>query len=82
MDKYFLFRGNTLVGTNDPNLMGAGDLHDIGQEGDVLIAPDKKSLRAWNWCSGGVRTGHLPWQSVALTSEQESYYRTLILLMS
>lgn len=82
MDKYFLFRGDNLVGTNDPNLMGAGTLHDIGQEGDVLISLGKKALRAWNWCNGSIRKQSLPWESLVLTDDQERHYRTLLLLLS
>lgn len=82
MDKYFLFRDDNLVGTNDPNLTGAGDLHDMGQKGDVLVSLGRKRLKAWKWCNSSLRKNSISWQSLDLTEDQERHYRTLLLLLT
>ena len=50
MSGYFLFRDQVLVDKHcDPNRLGAGHLHDVGQEGDILVFDGPSSLSAYHW---------------------------------
>lgn len=76
MSGYFLFRNQILVDKYcDPNGLGAGHLHDLGQAGDVLVHDGPAWLTAYNWVNN-----RPAWQSITLTEQQVKEYKVLILL--
>lgn len=79
MSGYFLFRNQVLVDKYcDPNGLGAGHLHDIGQPGDILVSdwPEKLFAYCWNSQEGDPRA----WSPIMLTDQERSFWKALILL--
>lgn len=80
MAGYFLFRNQELVDKccNTAGL-GAGHLHDVGQEGDVLVYDGPAWLTAYKWYhqKGDVQA----WIPINLTDKQKQRWKALILLV-
>ena len=82
MSGYFLFRNQVLVDKYcDPTEFGAGHLHDLGQEGDVLVYDGHVRLSAYKW-SNQKNTPHTTqaWVPISLTDEKRQFWKALILL--
>ena len=81
MSGYFLFRDQVLVDKYcDPNGLGAGHLHDLGQAGDVLVHDGPAWLTAYNWVNNRPKDP-TAWQSITLTDEERQFWKALILLV-
>ena len=79
MSGYFLFRNQELVDKYcDPHGLGAGHLHNVGQEGDILIYDSPRKLSAYKWYrqKGDPRA----WLSINLTEIEKKQWKALILL--
>ena len=79
MSGYFLFRNQVLVDKYcDPNGLGAGHLHDVGQEGDILVFDWPEKLFAYRWYrqEGDPQA----WSPIMLIDQERSFWKALILL--
>lgn len=79
MSGYFLFRNQVLVDKYcDPNGLGAGHLHDVGQGGDILIYDSPAGTSAYHWYrqEGDPQA----WSPTILTDQERSFWKALILL--
>lgn len=80
MPGYFLLRNQELVDKYcDPNGLGAGHLHDLGQPGDVLVHDGSAWLTAYHWVNNRPKDP-TAWQAITLTEQQVKAYKALILL--
>lgn len=80
-ENYYLFRGDQLVYKNEnQQVLGAGQAHAMGREGDILLHFDNMGYTAFQWNQPNDKTGELPWPVAALTDEQFKRYKTLIML--
>ena len=79
MSGYFLFRNQVLVDKYcDPNGLSAGHLHDVGQEGDILVHDGPAWISAYHWyCQKGDPKA---WKSIDLTDQEKRFWKALILL--
>ena len=79
MSGYFLFRNQELVDKYcDPEGLGAGHLHSVGQPGDILIYDGPAWLSAYHW---KLQKGDpQAWKSIDLTDEEKRFWKALILL--
>ena len=82
MDKYYLFRGDTLVKKKvTKDVLGAGDLHSHGKEGDVLIiTAEQGNVLLFNWASAAKSSTTLPWERQHPSFEELQRYRVLLLI--
>lgn len=82
MDKYYLFRGDTLVKKKVTwDVLGTGDLHSHGKEGDVLIImTDGGDPILFNWDSTAKSSNTLPWVRQHPSFEELQRYRVLVLI--
>ena len=82
MDKYYLFRGDTLVKKKVTwDVLGAGDLHSHGKEGDVLIiTAEQGDMLLFNWVSAAKGYITLPWVKQYPSFEELQRYRVLLLI--
>lgn len=80
MAGYFLFRNQELVDKYcDPAGLGAGHLHNVGQEGDVLVYDGDVCLSAYRWYSDRPKKP-TAWVRINLTDKQRKLYKALLLL--
>ena len=80
MTGYFLFRNQELVDKYcDPAGLGAGHLHNVGQEGDVLVYDGDVWLSAYRWYSDRPKKP-TAWLPINLTDKQRKLYKALLLL--
>ena len=78
MSKFFLFRNQELVDKYcDPSGLGAGHLHSVGQEGDILIYDGPRKLSAYKW----YRQEGVPqaWVPIMLTEIEKNQWKALLL---
>lgn len=87
MERYFLFRGDELVysqNENESGSLGAGDSHAHGQAGDVLVCTrgHDSGLRAWYWNDQNhSEVGkQMAWLDIPPEKLDANKYRVLILL--
>lgn len=82
-EHYYLFRNHELIFSNVANAvgsLGAGDCHQHGQPGDVLIyARDKHVARGWHWIKPGTPM-EMPWKDIPDKDLDHNKYRVLIML--
>ena len=79
MSGYFLFRNQVLVDKYcDPNGLGAGHLHSLGQEGDILVYDGPAWLSAYHWVCNP--PDPQAWVSIELTDKEKQMWKALILL--
>ena len=79
MSGYFLFRDQVLVDKYcDPNGLGAGHLHDVGQEGDILVYDGPAWLSAYHWKYQ--KGDPQAWVPIGLTDKDRQFWKALILL--
>ena len=79
MTGYALFRGDTLVEHNFGVVESAGKLHDLGQEGDVLVYLGIKHIGTYMWHSpaNGADAYWIPF-----SAPDSKRYRVLALIQS
>ena len=79
MSGYFLFRNQVLVDKYfDPNGLGAGHLHDVGQEGDILVYDGPAWTEAYHWYHQ--KGDPQAWVPIILTNQERQFWKALILL--
>ncbi len=79
MYQYFLFRDQVLVDKYcEPNGLGAGHLHNLGQPGDILVCDRTTWLSAYHWKNQ--EGDPQAWVPIMLTDEERQLWKALILL--
>ena len=83
MGHYFLFRGDILLNKSDNSTsIGAGNLHDLGQPGDILVCTEYGSLVRFAWSRGSADGQERSWIPMVTSIKTEAKYRMLILLQT
>ncbi len=83
MTQYYLFRGDILIGkTDESTSLGTGNLHDLGQAGDVLVCIERDRVSRFAWQLGREISGgrYQNWVPIITSTKTEAKFRTLILL--
>ena len=79
MTGYALFRGDTLVEHNFGGAESAGKLHDLGQEGDVLVYLGIKHIDTYLWATR-IEKDDPYW--IPFSDPDSKRYRVLALIQS
>ena len=79
MAGYALFRGDTLVGQHFGVFESAGKLHDLGQEGDVLVYLGILHIGTYLWATP-IEEGDPYW--IPFSAPDSKRYRVLALIQS
>ena len=79
MTGYALFRGDRLVAHNMGGDARAARLHDVGQEGDVLVYIGKQDIRTYMW-NTPVNTDESYW--IQFSDPASKRYRVLTLIQT
>ena len=83
MSKYVLFRGDILVDKTDHSTsLDAGNLHDLGQPGDILVCIEYGRLMRFAWSRGRVARQEHYWVPKVTNTKTEAKYRMLILMQT
>ena len=83
MSHYFLFRGDVLINKTDTfTSIGAGNLHDLGQPGDILVCIERNRLMRYAWSSVSANGHERSWIPMVTSIKTEAKYRMLILLQT
>ena len=83
MSHYFLFRGDILVDKTDHSTsIGEGNLHDLGQPGDLLVCIEHNRLLRYAWSSVSADGQDRSWIPMVTSIKTEARYRMLILLQT
>ena len=83
MSNYFLFRGETLVAKTDYSTsIGTGNLHNLGQPGDILVCIEYGRLMRFAWSRGRATRQERFWVPKVTNTKTEAKYRMLILMQT